>query len=303
MALNVNVVVVGAGIQGLNTAKTFISCEPDINVLVLDSKPSIGGTWSKESLYPGLRSNNQLGTFEYTDFPMHEGYGVKKEHHIPGTVIHEYLCQYVKHFDLMRRIRLNTKVVAAEETDGKWVLKIVTWQPSADEESKTSEYVIICDKLIIATGLTCAPQPMSIPGSSNFTRPIINFSTIASSAPALLKDPSVRHITIYGGSKSAHDCVYLFASAGKSITWIIRESGTGPAYMAPGHIYLGPFRCWLEKLTSTRCLTWMSPCVWGDADGFGWIRGLLHSTSWGPKFVETFWNKLTGDLVSISNPS
>ena len=303
MDLHIQVVVVGAGLQGLAAAKTFIQCEPNINLLVVDSNPSIGGTWSRELLYPGLRSNNQLGTFEYTDFPMHEGYGVKKEQHVPGSVMHDYLCDYAEHFDLIRRIRLNTKVVSAEEVDGSWVLRIVTRQPSIVEETRQSECTITCDKLIIATGLTCAPVRMSIPGSSTFTRPIVNFSTMASAAPQLLKDPSVQHITIYGGSKSAHDCVYLFATAGKRITWVIRQSGHGPAYMAPSHIYLGPLRCWLEKLTSTRWLTMMSPCLWGDADGFGWIRRLLHSTSFGPKLVETFWNKLTSDLVSLDVPS
>lgn len=88
----VDVLVVGAGFAGLSAAKSYLQCDPRANLLVVDnvslvmsllqwlhtsyqlslslvdgiSDPlqgqSLGGTWAKERLYPGLRSNNLLGS-------------------------------------------------------------------------------------------------------------------------------------------------------------------------------------------------------------------------------------------------
>ena len=91
-----NVIVVGAGLAGLQAAKTYIQLEPGVTLLIIDENKSIGGVSAKEKLYPGLRSNNLVGTYEYTDFPMHERFGVKKGEHIPGEVIHNYFRQYAK---------------------------------------------------------------------------------------------------------------------------------------------------------------------------------------------------------------
>ena len=68
--------------------------------------------------------------------------------------------------------------------------------------------------------------------------------------------------------------------------------------MAHAHIYLGPFRCWLEKLTTRRLLTLFSPCAWGHCDGFDFLRSILHSTSGGRWLVDKFWAKLTSDLIT-----
>ena len=290
-----DIVIVGAGLQGLCAAKTYLACEPSTNLLVLDANESIGGVWAEEKMHTGLRSNNLIGTYEYTDFPMHEGFGVPKGDHIPGTTIHEYLCQYAGKFDLTKRIRVSTQVEAAEMVEGKgWTLRVKSWRT----DDKPARYTITCDKLIVATGVTSAPVSMHIYGQENFTAPITYFASLAKDAPKLLASPEVNHVAVYGGSKSAYDAVYLFANAGKRVTWIIRESGHGPTYLGPPYVYLGPFRCWLEKLVTTRFFSFMSPCIWADvADGFGYIRSLLHGTATGRTLVGAFWKKLTSDVI------
>ena len=159
---------------------------------------------------------------------------------------------------------------------------------------------ITCSKLIVATGLTSTPRPIFLPGRSTFTPLLVNFAALPDHASALLEDPTITHLTIYGCSKAAYDCVYLFANAGKRITWIMRASGHGAVWMAPAFINLGPFRCWLEKLVTTRFFTLFSPCVWGDADGFGAVRSMLHGTRWGRWVVDKFWETLSGDTIKQS---
>ncbi|MCJ1297767.1 hypothetical protein MMC08_000555 [Hypocenomyce scalaris] len=231
---------------------------------------------------------------------MHEGFGVKNEEHIPGGTVHEYLRQYAETFDLLRRIMFNTKVRTAEKVKEGWRLRNTTWQHSSQEkhEKQSLDWTIICKKLIVATGVASTSLPVHIRGSESFGAPITNFGSLARSAPRLLADPSTESVTVIGGSKAAYDCVNIFASAGKRVNWIIRASGHGPTYMAPGHTYLGPFRRWLEKLTTTRFFTWFSPCIWGDADGFKVVRSLLHGTRWRRWAVDTFWAKLGSDVVA-----
>jgi hypothetical protein len=82
------------------------------------------------------------------------------------------------------------------------------------------------------------------------------------------------------------------------VDWIIRESGHGPTWMAPP--YVTPFKKWLEKLTQTRFLTWLSPCIWADADGYSAIQSFFHRTVVGRFLVNTFWKILASDVISLN---
>jgi hypothetical protein len=68
--------------------------------------------------------------------------------------------------------------------------------------------------------------------------------------------------------------------------------------MAPP--YVTPFKAWLEKLTQTRFLTWLSPCIWGDADGYSTVRSFFHGTAVGRFLVDTFWKILGNDVISLN---
>jgi cation diffusion facilitator CzcD-associated flavoprotein CzcO len=61
----------------------------DAKTVILDEAASVGGTRALERLYPGLDSNNLLGTFEYPEFPMKPGeFPVRQDQHIPGEVLY-----------------------------------------------------------------------------------------------------------------------------------------------------------------------------------------------------------------------
>lgn len=49
-------------------------------------------------------------------------------------------------------------------------------------------------------------------------------------------------------------------------------------------------------VASSRPFTFLSPCVWGNADGFGRLRSLLHESRVGNYIVENIWKKLGSDL-------
>jgi len=67
--------------------------------------------------------------------------------------------------------------------------------------------------------------------------------------------------------------------------------------MAPP--YVTPAKAWLEKLVHRRFLTWLSPCIWGNEDGYSGVRGFLHSTWLGRKIVDAFWWVLSTDANAL----
>ena len=46
---------------------------------------------------------------------------------------------------------------------------------------------------------------------------------------SVLTNNFVHHFTVLGAGQSAADMVYAAAKAGKKVTWIIRDAGSGPA--------------------------------------------------------------------------
>ena len=69
------------GFSGLAVARAYLELYPSRSLRILDDGGTIGGTWSKDRLYPTLRTNNMLGTFEFSDFSM-QNYGIEPGQHI-----------------------------------------------------------------------------------------------------------------------------------------------------------------------------------------------------------------------------
>ena len=249
----------------------------------------MGGVWSEQNLYEGIKTNNLVGTYEFSDFPLfaEPEYGVKENQHIPGTVMYRYLVDYAKHFDIFRLIKFHMDVAQIEKLDGGWRISANNTQAAGMMTRKLWE----CKKLIMANGLSSTPRPVSFPGQEDFDKPIFNHGGLKDKALAVAKDPEVKTITVVGASKIGYDAVYLFASHGKQVEWVVRESGGGAIWMSRPWIPLGPVTVMLEHVVTTRFFTWFSPCIWGSYDGFGWIRKMLHGTSGGRWLVHNFWEK------------
>ncbi|KAJ5612089.1 hypothetical protein N7510_005283 [Penicillium lagena] len=286
---SVDLVVIGAGWSGLVAVKTYREVNPSSNVLLLEAASSIGGVWAKDRLYKGLKSNNMLGTYEFSDFPMDEKtFDVHTGQHIPGEVIQQYMEAYAAHFDFADRIRLEHRVESARHNlDG-------TWQLAMLHGGKTT--IIETTKLIVATGITSQAYLPTFSGQASFGAPLFHCRDLLQNETKIFQ-PGQR-ATVFGGTKSAWDAAYACATAGMQVDWVIRESGHGPVWMAPP--YVTPLKKWLEKLVTTRFLTWFSPCIWGDADGYTRVRSFLHGTWLGRKIVDSFWSVLANDVVQLN---
>ena len=175
----------------------------------------MGGTFADHRIYPGLKSNNQLGTYEYPDFHMDtETFGVKARQHIPGQVLHTYLKAYASHFGLNDLIRLNTKVIAAEHQEtaqGGWVLTVL--------DSNQSETKVFARKMIVATGLTSEAFLPHFDGQETFGGKVFHGKYFLQNKDTIQPGNSV---TVFGATKFAWDAVYAYATAGVKVDWVIR---------------------------------------------------------------------------------
>lgn len=196
------------------TAKGYHQLHPDRKLAILEINSSLGGTWAKERLYPGLRTNNMLGTYEFPDFPMDsKTFGVQPGEHMTGAVMHEYLTKYAEKFDVSDKIRYRSKVLVAEHQDGPeggWILTVQT-------DSKETK--IATKKLIFATGITSEPFLPHIDGQEKFGAPLFHSRDFLQNASLL---DSARSVTVFGGTKSAWDAAYAFGIKGIKVNWVIR---------------------------------------------------------------------------------
>lgn len=256
--------------------------------MVLEAEGTCGGTWCEDRLYPGLKSNNMVGSYEYPGFPMDEKiYGVKDGDHIPAATLHQYLTDYARHFGILSRTVFNTTVLSIEP------LADQGWRVATSSANGTN--LLITKKIIMATGLTSQPNMLHFPGEQNFNAPLFHAKDFCRQAATT---KSAKNAVIVGGAKSAFDIAYAFAQEGAQVDLIIRPDGNGPVWLSPA--YVTPLKRKIEELLHTRALTWFSPCPWGKEDGFSLIRYFLHQTTIGRWIVHNFWHALGSDILALN---
>jgi cation diffusion facilitator CzcD-associated flavoprotein CzcO len=108
------IAVIGAGFAGLSTAKVLR--EFDHEVVVFDKAPDVGGVWSVTRRYPGLRTQNNKGTYALSDLPMPRSYPEWPT----GAQVQAYLESYVDKFGLGPSLRLGTEVTYATPVEDGW---------------------------------------------------------------------------------------------------------------------------------------------------------------------------------------
>src|ERR1700709_1067241 len=116
-------VVVGAGLSGLYLLHRLR--ELGLSVIVLEAATGVGGTWFWNR-YPGARCDIESMTYSYSwsheleqEWTWSERYAAQPE--ILGCIEH-----VAERFDLMRDVRLGTRVseAAFDESDAGWTVVI-----------------------------------------------------------------------------------------------------------------------------------------------------------------------------------
>jgi len=97
------IAIIGAGISGLAAAKQLAKLEP----VVFEATDSIGGVWQHAS-FRSTKLQTPRCDYEFSDFPWPDRDNSSFPSH---TEIIEYLHAYATHFDVLRFVRFNSKVV------------------------------------------------------------------------------------------------------------------------------------------------------------------------------------------------
>lgn len=136
-----------------------------------------------------------------------EKFGVKPREHIPSAVVHHYLTDFAKTFDIWRRIRFSTKVEEVVEGEkGQWIITVATTQTSDGKKSVETKK-LVADKLVLATGVTGNPNMPQIEGADTFDAPMFHCKEFLQKKDLLLTS---KKVVVYGGSKSGVRTDHLF---------------------------------------------------------------------------------------------
>jgi dimethylaniline monooxygenase (N-oxide forming) len=202
----------------------------------------------------------------------------------------QYLEEYVDRHrfagqSLRQRIRFGFKVQKVRKLEGTWIVA---------GECNEKMCTFRAPKLIIACGITSTPNMPNLPGKERFEAPVVHQEAFGESS--VLSSTAIKHITVLGGGKSAADMVYASVKAGKSVSWIIRASGTGPPFMVSPK-GKGPYKNAFE-VGGIRAACTMTPSILNSEN---WWTRFLHGTGWGRSVVNALWSGADGENCRIAD--
>ena len=203
-----------------------------------------------------------------------------------------YLEKYIDHHSfagqsLRDRICSNFTVDSITKLEGKWVI--------SGRDSSTAVKEFCATKVIVASGLTSVPNIPPFPGEDLFEGTILHQLDFGQSR--ILTSPQVKHVTVLGGAKSAADMVYESVKAGKSVSWVIRASGTGPGFFSSAESNAkssGPYKN-QHEIASTRMAATLTPTFFEDS----WWMKFLHGTRVGMRIVDNVWTRIDSEVRKL----
>jgi cation diffusion facilitator CzcD-associated flavoprotein CzcO len=135
---HVDVLVIGAGVSGIDAAYHLQERFPERSFSVLEAQADRGGTW-RTHRYPGVRSDSDLFTYGYRFKPW-RGPSIAA-----GEEILAYLDEVVAENGLERYIRYRHRVTAANwsSDDRRWTVE-VTRDDTGEELRLTTDFLWMC---------------------------------------------------------------------------------------------------------------------------------------------------------------
>lgn len=140
-AVDVDVVVVGAGISGISAAYHLRDLCPERSVAVLEARGDLGGTWDLFR-YPGIRSDSDMHTLGFAFKPW-----VHERAIADGPSIMAYLRETVEEFGLGGLIRYHHRV-----REASWSSESATWTLHIDHVDSGEASTITCRFLMMCAG-------------------------------------------------------------------------------------------------------------------------------------------------------
>jgi cation diffusion facilitator CzcD-associated flavoprotein CzcO len=222
-----DVLIVGAGISGVDAACRLRQRCPGKSFVILESRERIGGTWDLFR-YPGVRSDSDMYTL---GFPFRPWRGTQAI--VGGEAIRQYVEDTAREFGIFERIRFNTQVTAAS-----WSSASRCWTVETNQGPLTASF------LYLASGYYdyAAGHRPEWPGEADFQGRIVH----PQFWPADL-DFAGKRVAVIGSGATAVTLVPAMAADAASVTMVQRS---------PSYIVAAPGRDGMAKWLPAALIRW-----------------------------------------------
>lgn len=162
-SLHVDVMIIGAGISGVNAGYRVQMELPAYSYAILESRNAIGGTWDLFR-YPGIRSDSDLYTFGFPWRPWSKANSIAD-----GESIRNYIRESAEKYGIDRKIRFHNKLIAAD-----WSSEQQNWTLAVDADGDKKLYT--ARFVILSTGYYSYDEPLEakIPGINKFQGQVVH---------------------------------------------------------------------------------------------------------------------------------
>lgn len=127
-----DVVVVGAGLAGIQSAYYLHHDCPDHSYIILEARDDMGGTWDLFK-YPGIRSDSYMHLYGYS-FNLWPG----PNELASGSRIKNYIKQTAEKYNIDKQIRYNHKATAIEWKNDRWHITL------ENRPTVTCQFIMMC---------------------------------------------------------------------------------------------------------------------------------------------------------------
>ncbi|MEQ8403989.1 MAG: NAD(P)/FAD-dependent oxidoreductase [Oceanicaulis sp.] len=211
-AIELDVLIVGAGISGVGAAWHLQDKSPSRSYKILEARADLGGTWDLFR-YPGIRSDSDMYTFGYNFRPWTDG-----KVFADGPSIRTYIRETAREAGIDRHIQYNTRVKSAS-----WSTEQARWTVHADHDGVTQVYharfVMMCSGYY---RYESGYMP-DFPGMEDFKGEIVH--------PQLWREDQPyagKRVVIIGSGATAITLVPSMAETARHVTMLQRS----PSYIA-----------------------------------------------------------------------
>jgi len=204
---HVDVLIVGAGISGVDAACRLQQRCPDLRWLILEGRTRVGGTWDLFR-FPGVRSDSDIYTLSFPFRPWRSDVAI-----VEGESIRRYVEDTAREAGVIERIRFGHQVVGAD-----WSSEDQLWSVETQQERFT------CRFLYMASGYydyACPHRP-EWPGEADYRGRIVH----PQHWPDDL-DHTGKRVAVIGSGATAVTLVPALAKTAAHVTMIQRT----PSYI------------------------------------------------------------------------
>ena len=233
-----DVIVIGAGISGIDAAYHLKTHSSWASYTILERRTNLGGTWDFFK-YPGIRSDSDMYTFGFSWKLWKSAQPIA-----PGEDILAYLTEAANEQGIMEKIRFNTDVRKAvwSSLDNRWHLTTSTGA------------LYSCNMLFGCTGYYSYEHPYqpTFPGEKRFCGKIVHPQNWTSEDDELIVG---KKVAIIGSGATAVTLLPNIANITSHVTMVQRT----PSYIGakpdvdPISKFLGD---WLPSIIATKLMRW-----------------------------------------------